>query len=1229
MAREINRPKALRLFLKSISIGLLVSPVALLNATPLSLSTAPLFLGSGVDSNIILTLDDSGSMHWEHMPDGVGTAYVYPRVAGLYGAGDYANQVTLFSDVHSYSVRNRSPDVNLIYYNPAITYVPWEGGSGTMGDALVTCAPHNPFDTAKGCRDLTVINNEQAEWVSYNGGPYTVSASNISESFWPAVYYRYTGGGTPNWTASDYTEYEIRPSTPSYPGGPERTDCGATPTTCTYGQEIQNFANWYTYYRSRVLTARGGIGRAFANQSTNIRVGFAAINKGVTNIDGVSSSRAMVRGVRPFSGSDRDTFYSDLYGYTMVPYGTPLRTALRGVGAYFERTDDNGPWGEDPGNSDAASHLECRQSFNILMTDGYYNGANPGLGNIDGAAGTTITGPGAASFLYTPGAPYSDLHSDTLADSAMDYWVRDLRPTLANRVPTNATDDAFWQHLVNFTVGLGVNGSLDPVVDLPGILAGTTPWPNPTTNNATHIDDLWHAGLNSRGGFFSAADPNEFAKALGDILGNISDRARSSSASVAINSGSIISDSLVYQSRFNSTNWTGQLSAFPINADGSLGAEEWEASASIPAFNSRVVITHDGQNPQRFRWGDLSAAQQSLLTASQVIDYIRGDGSLEERVISLAGKTTLASLGLPADGFRNRVNKNGDARVLGDLVNSAPSYVGVGNFRYPDSLESLPYSSFVASQRLLNSGKGRNPVVYVGANDGMLHAFDARDKANGGGGELFAYVPNKIYSKLLNHADPQGNHQYTVDGSPSTVDAFVGGSWKTILVSGLRGGGQGFFAIDITDPSAFSTEASAKNKVLWEFTDSDMDPSSSNTNFDSDLGYTYGKASIVRLHNGKWAAVFGNGYNNTFDNDGDGVVSDSATGNAVLYIVDLETGDLIKKIDTGKGSSADLSGSNFPNGLSQPALVDIDGDSIIDYAYAGDLQGNLWKFDLTSVTAASWSVAHSQPIFTACASSSCTASTFQPITSALKVKYHPQSGLMIYFGTGKYFETGDNTPTGQTNQTFYGIWDKNVATFTSFTRSSLLEQSITQELQFKDPDTNIVLSDVRVTTDNTIDWSIHNGWYIDLLNQEGGNSNNYGERQVSSAILRGSRVMFSTLIPGDLDPCSPGGVSWFMVLDVFSGARLPFTPFDFSGDGEFDHDDYVSAGGVDVPGSGRKSKVGITSTPGLVTKKDGNEVAIFSGSGDKADPDGDIDEEVDINGEEYSPGRESWRQLSN
>jgi len=1228
MAMETMVQKNVQTWLKRASIGLLAAPFSLLNAAPLSLGTAPLFLGTGVDSNIILTLDDSGSMHWENMPGGTGPAYLFPRAAGIYGAGDYANRVTEFSSTLAYSVRNRTSSVNRMYYDPSITYVPWESATGSMGNVAINCAPHNPFVPASGCRDLTANNTQQAEWESWNG-PGTPgmirTAANVSRTFWPAVYYRFNLTGSPTWNVANYTQVLITPTVSSYVGGPQRTDCGATPTTCTYNQEIQNFANWYSYYRSRVLTSRAGIGRAFANQSTNVRVGFAAINVGSNAIDGVTSARAMVRGVRPFSGVDRATFYNDLYGHVLPPAGTPLRTALQGVGSYFERADNNGPWSEDPGANNATSHLACRQSFNILMTDGYYNGPATGVGDVDSTTGAMITGPTPTlPYTYTATPPYSDGFSDTLADGAMDYWVRDLRPTLANRVPTNAIDEAFWQHMVTFTVGLGVNGTLDPAVALPGLQSGATAWPDPSTSAQRKIDDLWHAGLNSRGGFFSAANPNNFATALGAILADISGRNSSSSSTAAVNSGSISSNTLVFQSRFNSVHWTGQLSAYPIDAGGTLGTEEWEVSSLIPTPNARVIITHDGVSPQRFRWPDLAAAQQTQLKASQVVDYIRGDTGFEEQNISAANKTLLSSLALPADGFRDRVNDLGNSVVLGDLVHSSPVYVGGADYRYPDALEVVSYSSFLASQRLLNSGTGRRPVVYIGGNDGMLHAFDARHKVDGGGPELFAYVPNSIYNKLLNHADPQGNHQYTVDGSPTVGDAFVGGSWKTILVSGLGAGGQGFFALDVTDPGAFSTETAAKSKVLWEFTDKDVNPSSANLNFDSDLGYTFGKASIVRLHNGKWAAVFGNGYNNTFDNEGDGVSNDSTTGNAVLYIVDLETGQLIKKIDTGEGSLADLSGSNYPNGLSEPTLIDIDNDGVIDYAYAGDLQGNLWKFDLTSNTAASWGVAHSAPLYKACASKNCTASTFQPITAPLKVKYHPDSGVMIYFGTGKYFETGDNTAIGQTTQTFYGIWDKNVATFTAFTRSTLLKQKIIKELgsTFASGVTN----EVRVTTDNVIDWNVHNGWYLDLVNTGGAGKKNLGERQVSSAVLRDGRVLFNTLLPGDSDPCTPGGSSWFMVLDVFSGARFPYAAIDFSEDGKFDDDDFVKVASADVPGSGKKSKIGISSTPGVVVDGKGDLVILQNGSGGV---NGKTQGKDSVKGGEHSPGRESWRQLDN
>ena len=1228
----IQRSKPVIARLQYAVLSVLIVPVAWVNASPLSLSTVPLFLGTGVEANIVMTLDDSGSMHWEYMPSDNWTYFIFPRANSIYGGGDYYNGVPEFDNTLSYSVRARSPDVNAIYYNPETTYVPWSTDSGgSMGDALITCAPHNPYNTGAGCRVLTGNNTQTAFWESYDGNganfPAGLTTDDDSRTFWPAVYYRYTGGvydGTTDWDAGNYTEYRIDEDvSATYPGGTGRTDCGVTPTSCTYAQEIQNFANWYTYYRSRVLTARAGIGRAFASQGTNIRVAFAAINVGSTVVDGVTSDRGMVRGVRTFSGEDRETFYDDLYGHVMPRSGTPLRSALEAVGDYYERTDDDGPWSEAPGDSSSESHLECRQSFNILMTDGYYNGGDPGAGNVDNTAGTTITSVDGDTFLYTPGAPYSDGHTDTLADMAMHYWVRDLRTDVDNNVPTSESDEAFWQHMVNFTIGLGVDGTLDPVASYSGIADGSISWPDPEDGSEERIDDLWHAGLNSRGGFYSAADPESFAEELSNILSDISDRIGSASA-VALNSGSINSDSKLYQARFDSSTWIGQLLAYPINSDGSFGSLLWDAASLIPAANSRVIITFDGTDPQSFQWTDLSTAQRGHLGMEAVLDYLRGDTSFEASNITSANDAILVADGFASGGFRNRTS------LLGDIVHSSPAYLGSTNYYYPDDWgssgvdepeDSSYYSSFVTWQRLLNSGDGRSPMVYVGANDGMLHAFDADT-----GVEVFAYVPNAIYSNLVDLTNPARSHKFYVDGAISTVDAFVGGSWKTVLVGSLRGGGQGIYAIDVTNPSAFSAESTAASKVLWEFTDSDTNSGSAiNSNFDADLGYTFGRASIVRLHNGKWAAVFGNGYNNTVDNDNDGANSDSTTGNAVLYIVDLETGNLIRKIDTGKGSSDDLTLNNYPNGLSEPALVDFDGDSIVDFAYAGDLQGNLWKFDLTDTDAASWSVAHSQPLFNACSSTTCTDSTYQPITSRPQVGLHPESGLLVYFGTGKYFEDGDNIAAGQTNQTFYAIWDKNLSTFTAFNRDNLLEQVILFETSLND-------QELRVTSDYEIDWTSHLGWHMDLYNQESGSSGNEGERQVNASALRNGTIIFNTLVPDDGDPCAAGGTSWLMLLSPFSGARLAYAPLDLNDDGEFDEEDYVEVNlngdgvNIAVSSSGRKSKVGITGAPGMVSNDGasggGVDYAVTSGSG------GDL-ESVRANAYKKAPGRESWRYLEN
>jgi len=1163
------------------------------HAANLSLSPVPLYLGGAVEPNIMFTMDDSGSMHWENMPDDGWTYFIYPRASNVYGTSNYSNYLPVFSDI-SYSVRIRSSSINSVYYNPTITYQPWSTSTGvSMGDISITCAPHNPTDTAKGCRNLTASNTQTANWETYNGDGTTfpgavTTESDVSKTFWPAVYYTYNGGDT--WTVANFTKVEIRSTTATYTTNVSRSDCVTAPI-CTYVEEIQNFANWYSYYRSRILAARGGIGRAFGRQSTNMRVGYATINKGNSTIDGVNTD-SIVKGVRTFDNTDRGSFFDLLYDRDIPTSGTPLRTAIEDAGKYFERTDDKGPWSETPGTTNTADHLSCRQSYNITMTDGYWNGASPSVNNSDNTDGTTISGPNDDDYNYTAISPYSDAWSNTLADVGMHYWKRDLRTDLDNEVPTNAQDPAFWQHMVNFTVGLGVNGTLDTTADLPGLTAGTTAWPDPSASNGAKIDDMWHTAINSKGEFFSASDPDTFADSLSDILSAISDRT-SSASSVALNSGTVSGSSKVYQARFDSGDWSGQLFAYPVNADGTLGSLLWDAASLIPTASSRIIVTYDGADGQPFEWTDISSSQQTLLGSESILDYLRGDQSNE----AVNGGT-----------FRNRNT------LLGDIIHSSPTYVGTPSLQYPDGLGTSDVTKQYSDFR--TTYNARQHLVYVNANDGMLHAFNADT-----GVEAFAYVPNTIMHKLSDLADINYNHKYYTDASPTVLDAFFGGDWHTVLISGLRSGGQGIFALDVTNPTTFSSQSAAKDNVLWEFTDSD----------DPDLGYTFGIPSVVKLQNGKWAAVFSGGYNNTFDDDNDSsTTDDSVTGNAVLFIVDIEDGSLIKKFDTHVGSAQDPTGNNKPNGLSTPSVVDIDGDFTADTIYAGDLFGNVWKFDISDPNIANWktsygTVASPIPLYTACAASTCNSTNHQPITTQMQVIRHPSSGgYLVLFGTGQYIEVGDNSTTGQITQTYYAIWDKDQGSFTAFNRSNLLQQQILQEL-------SAFSFDLRVTSDNAISWydgsSGHRGWYIDLVNTEGGNTNNFGERQVSNSIVRNGRIIFTTLLPSD-DPCDFGGSGWLMELDLYSGARLSFTPFDLDNDGLFSTTDYVNIGDIDgdgvddyVPVSGKKSKVGIIPTPSITSEAGGaKEFKFTSGST------GTIEVTVENPGPSYQ-GRQSWRQL--
>lgn len=1050
----------------------------------LALSDVPLFLTSAVDPNIIFTLDDSGSMQFEIMPDELITSdarFVYPRADGIYGSSDYPNKVVDFNSGNWRAARLRSSHVNKIYYDPAVRYLPWSKADGSlMNNANPTCAPHNPFNTAKGCRNLTVNDTKKVDWLESGG-----TTTNKSQTFFPAVYFQYKGSGSID-SVSSYTQVEIR-SGKTYTGSPDRTDCAAAPT-CTYDEEIQNFANWYTYYRSRILLARAGVGRAFSAQGSNMRVAFGAINQGSSTIDTISTT-VLKTGVRQFAGTDRTNFFNILYNHTIPAAGTPLRTAMQAVGEYLKRADDKGPWSDTPGQSGGVQPI-CRQNYHILMTDGYWesNKASPtGIDNADNAAGESITNhfPNAApaTYQYKPALPYKDSYKNTLADVAMHYWKTDLRLDLDNKVPTNARDPAFWQHMVNFTVGLGVEGTLS---SLP---SGSGSWPDPTTSSAKgeKIDDLWHAAVNSRGEFFSAQDPVTFAQGLTSALANMTARV-SSAAAVTTNTSRLNTGAQIYQAKFNSADWSGQLLAFDLEADASLGELQWEASEQLPAHASRKIFTHNGTTGLEFTAGNFSLFSATQQTALDKNTNGVNDGQGLYRLAWLRGDQTTEV------GNGGIFRKRGHG-VLGDIVNSDLLYIKSLDFGYDSFPDGTTGKASYHNYR--QSNNSRIPVVYTGANDGMLHAFNA-----GTGKELFAYVPGAIYSQLNKLADPGYVHRYYVDGNAYAGDAYIGSTWKTILLGTLGGGGKSVFALDITDPTNFSA-----TNVQWELAD-------------TDLGFVHGQAKIARMNDGSWAAIIGNGYNSTSDK-------------AYLLIVDLQTGALIKKISTNNTTN---------NGLSTPALVDTNGDKIIDVVYAGDLQGNVWKFDLSDTNPGSWKVAggSSQPLFTARNASN----QAQPITSPVEVGYHKEGGYMIFFGTGQFIASGDATD--KKVQSLYGIWD-NGSPITVTNRSVLQQQTILTE--------TTVPPFERTVSNNTVDWTAKRGWYIDLT-QTGGKP---AERSVVMPMLNFGRIIFTTLIPS-VDPCEAGGRNWLMLLNAENGGMSPdIRQFDTNHDGKLDNGDRIIA----------------------------------------------------------------------
>ena len=1235
------------------------------------LADSPLELPIGPEPNVLIIEDDSRSMEWDISTSNLEGVFFFPQRLSTQQNRDSSDSlywVMAASATDSWSVENskivpsedqfpgqgfwtlRSASENKIYYDPAVQYRPWDGldtNDQAFPHSPPTRAKHYPWlaDTQSNTTDLTLDpgagyvgralepksvcvakgkcteykNGKCKKWEEVCSTEYELNEVNVNGFYLPRYYVwedknnnqklDYSPsprGGNPE---SEGRLVEIRAANAPFPKSADRTDCIASETSCSYEEEIQNFANWFTYARTRELTAKMALGRVVA-KSESLRMGYALLNDDGYNRKIISMNTSERTGAK---ASLLDAIYlSPTLG------GTPLRVKLRDAGRYYacEKQDIfRSNKISAPGAVDANGYADCpilpapagncQQNFTLMLTDGTWSGNQPpNMGENDANGDTNFDGD-----VYGGGA------ADTLADIAMYYYEYDLHPALANQVATSSRDKAgastsafelggneyMHQHMTTYTIGFGAKGFIDtPPVFVAGT-PGTFDWGDPTADARTpaKIDDLRHAAFNGRGEYLDASSVNELTQALTSAFEEFSQGSGTASA-VSFNSQEVQAGTLIFRAFYNTKTNAGNLVAQAISAAGLDPVPVWEASKTLDtlAATDRQIITLDRLNNTgiKFRPETLNSEQRKLFVAdpgaseavkleqiSARVNYLRGDPSLER----------------PFGDFRERPVTGGR---LGDLVHSAPVFVGA-----PDRLrrtlspypQDEPYAEFKAEFG------ARERVVYVAANDGMLHGFNANN-----GRELIAYVPNNLmvgrYSrKITELLDYQYSHRFFVDLTPAINDVYMDTNldgnreWTTLMVGGQGAGGKAYFALNVTDPTRFS-EATAADVALWEFTDTDDSyPTIPVTVADvttveplttadggqrrdlqdvpqpvKDLGYSFSvptisMSNLKRNGENEWVAIFGNGYNSTagiaklfvllVDQGADGIwCHPDMIHNTIL------NGDLPEecigqqdfvKIDTGFGAEG-----GYPNGLGTPRAIDIDGNGTVDYAYAGDTFGNFYRFDLRSDDFSEWT---STKIFKA----EYTAGIGQPITSQPIVAPHPtqEDGYLVIFGTGSYVTVPDGSDTSI--QSIYGLWDRLGPELID--ANDLVQQRYTN---LADP----VQGLVRTLSNNPVDYLLgggKRGWYIHLDAVPAGGVQGTdlpefpGERAVRNIQLRGDVAFVNSVIPRGTNSCVQVDGGFGLAFCPATGGASCFSNsavFDLNKDGAFDVND--QANGVAVAG---------------------------------------------------------------
>ncbi|MDP1733480.1 MAG: PilC/PilY family type IV pilus protein [Sulfuritalea sp.] len=822
--------------------------------------------------------------------------------------------------------------------------------------------------------------------------------------------------------------------------------------------------------------------------------------------------------------------------------------------------------------------------------------------------------------------------SNTLADVAAYYYKTDLRTNALNNcsgavipatglqgvlcsatnamnnVPTTPNDPNSAQHMTTFTLGLGASGYMQysstyptdtsgdfytvkgvaPYLPDNGIAANPASgvcawqstnlcnWPIPVSDEQTTIDDLWHAGINGHGAYFSATDPTSLSTSIASALAGVAATGGSGASPTASNASIKQGDNYFFNSNYTTLEWTGELvrkQINPITAEAST-ATDWSAQAKLDnkLWTSRAIWTFDNTVPttklKAFNSTNFAANSYFLsphisTAPNGLTQYLCASASI---CLSVTDQDAAHAAGANLVNYLmgDRSNEGAETsntkyyrqrtHVLGDLVNAQVVYVNKPQYNYADP----GYTAFIAAQA------NRIATLYAGANDGMLHAFRAKgsvatellveaaatavnaaqlDQSNAAlataaaaavaaseaavaadtliGQEIWTYIPTMVFPHLYKLADKKykDKHRYYVDGSPvsgdiCTTDCTLGTAvWKTILVGGLGRGGRGYYALDITDP--------ASPKALWEFTD-------------ANLGYTFGTPQIAKLLDGTWVVIVPSGYNNIPNEDGVG-----GDGVGRLFVLDAVTGSLIRSISTGEGDTT------TPSGLAKitAQVISPDSDNTIEAVYGGDLLGNLWRFDVNNNLGATGFDAQLM------ATLKDGAGNPQPITTKPMVTSIPTTGeKMVIVGTGSYLALSDATDTN--TQSVYAMKDSRVTGGTAATAifanpggsprltgtstAGFVRQIHTEETCPAGTSTNICSPGelVRTATANPVNFATDNGWFFDLITTS--------ERANTDPALGLGALVINTNVPS-VEACEVGGSSYQYDLNYLSGSAIGAT----------------------------------------------------------------------------------------